>query len=194
VTLTVHDEAGLSGTMFQEVAVTNIAPTATLGNNGPVSEGSPVTISFSGQADPSTADTAAGFRYSYDWNNDGTFDIVDTSSLSQTHTFSAAGTHVVTGRIKDKDGGFTDLRTTVVVTPRPTPTPSPTPPPSIKCADVNGDGVVTAKDIVQITLRLGAKRGDWRYQTKYDLNSDGVVNPIDLLLAIRQLGTRCRQG
>jgi len=176
-----------------QVVVSNVAPTATLSNNGPVAEGSPVAVSFSGQYDPSAAD-AAGFLYSYDWNNDGTFDIADTSSASEAHTFSVAGTYVVTGRIKDKDGGFTDLKTNVVVTPRPTPTPSPTPPPSIKCADVNGDGVVTAKDVVQIALRLGARRGGLRYQTKYDLNSDGVVNVVDLMLAIRQLGTRCRQG
>jgi len=71
----------------------------------------------------------------------------------------------VTGRIKDKDGGFTDLRTSVVVTPCRTPTPSPI-------------------DILQIALRLGAKHGDRRYQAKYDLNGDGVVNLIDPLLAI----------
>ena len=164
--------------------VNNVAPTATLGNNGPVTEGSPVTVSFSGQSDPSPGDTAAGFRNSYDWDNDGIFDIVDTSSASEPHTFSVAGTYVVTGRIKDKDGGFTDLSTSVVVTPRE---------PSVKCADVDGDGVVRGKDIAQIALRLGARRGGVRYQPKYDLNSDGVVNLADLLLAIRQLGTRCRQ-
>jgi len=94
----------------------------------------------------------------------------------------------------DKDGGFTVLTTSVVVTPSVTPTPSPTPtPPSVKCADVTGDGKVTAADIVQILLHLGARRGDWRYQAKYDLDSDGVVNLTDVFLAIRQLGTRCRQ-
>lgn len=177
-----------------EVAVSNVAPSATLTNNGPVSEGSPATVSFSGQSDPSAADTAAGFRYSYDWNNDGTFDIVDTSSPSEAHTFQVAGTYAVTGQIKDKDGGFTDLRSSAVVTPRLTPTPSPTPTPSVKCADVDGDGVVRGKDIAQIALRLGARRGGVRYQPKYDLNSDGVVNLIDVMLAIRQLGTRCRQA
>jgi hypothetical protein len=44
---------------------------------GPVSEGSLVTASFSQQVDPSAADTAAGFRYSYDWDNDGAFEVVD---------------------------------------------------------------------------------------------------------------------
>ena len=71
---------------------------------------------------------------------------------------------------------------------------SPTPTPSIKCADVNGDGVVTVKDILKIVLRFGARSGGARYQPKYDLNNDGVINLIDVMLAIDQLGTRCRQG
>src|SRR5207253_4649480 len=41
------------------VTVKNVAPTATLSNNGPVYEGSPATISFSDQSDPSSVDTTA---------------------------------------------------------------------------------------------------------------------------------------
>src|SRR4029078_4550083 len=48
------------------VTVNNVAPTASLANNGPVNEGSPATISFSAQFAPSSADTAAGFHYAYD--------------------------------------------------------------------------------------------------------------------------------
>jgi hypothetical protein len=47
------------------VTINNVAPTATLSNNGPVNEGSSATISFSGQSDPSSVDTAAGFHYAY---------------------------------------------------------------------------------------------------------------------------------
>src|SRR5439155_23189619 len=55
------------------IDVTNVAPTATFGNTGPVNEHSTATVSFGSQLDPSTADTLAGFKYSYDFNNDGTF-------------------------------------------------------------------------------------------------------------------------
>ena len=89
------------------VTVANVAPTATLSNNGPVTTGNPVTISFSNQQDVSSADTTAGFKYSYDFNNDGTFDVVDSANASASTTFATSGTHVVKGRIKDKDGGFT---------------------------------------------------------------------------------------
>ena len=51
------------------VTVNNVAPTALLGNDGPVNEGSPATITFSGQTDPSTDDVAAGLRYAYACDN-----------------------------------------------------------------------------------------------------------------------------
>src|SRR5207248_1814478 len=64
------------------VRVTNVAPTATLGNNGPVPEGSTALVSFSNQGDPSAADVAAGFTYSYDFNDDGTFEVSGSGSAS----------------------------------------------------------------------------------------------------------------
>ena len=63
--------------------VANVAPTATLGNDGPVAEGSTATVTFSGQSDPS-ADDAATLTYSYDFDDDGTFEVDDSSSPSAT--------------------------------------------------------------------------------------------------------------
>src|SRR5205823_7233794 len=48
-----------------DVVVNDVAPTATLGNSGPIAEGGSATISFSNQFDPSAADVAAGFRYGF---------------------------------------------------------------------------------------------------------------------------------
>src|SRR5207248_699578 len=59
------------------VTVQDVAPTATLSNGGAVLEGSAGTASFSNQFDPSPTDVAAGFRYAYDFNDDGTFEIGD---------------------------------------------------------------------------------------------------------------------
>ena len=55
----------------------NVAPTADLDNDGPVVEDTTATVTFSNQADPSTADTSAGFRYAYDFNNSGGFEVGD---------------------------------------------------------------------------------------------------------------------
>jgi len=42
-----------------------VAPTATIGNNGPINEGSSVTVALTNPVDPSSVDTAAGFHYSF---------------------------------------------------------------------------------------------------------------------------------
>ena len=99
------------------VTVTNVAPTATLSNTGPINEGGSVTVQFSNPSDPSSADTSAGFHYSF---------ALQSSDLAQSYTaagttastvfnFDDNGSYVVYGRIFDKDGGYTDYTTTVVV-------------------------------------------------------------------------------
>jgi len=41
-------------------------------------------VSFAGRGDPSAADVLAGFKYSYDFNDDGVFDVTDSASPSAT--------------------------------------------------------------------------------------------------------------
>jgi hypothetical protein len=94
-------------------AAANVAPTATLGDNSPKDEGSAVTVTFTGASDPSTADTSAGFKYSFACDGlsaslDSTY-AAASSIASTTCTFGDDdGTHTVAGRIFDKDGGYTD--------------------------------------------------------------------------------------
>jgi hypothetical protein len=102
------------------VAVSNVAPTATLSNNGPVDEGSAATISFSAQSDPSSADTAAGFHYAYSCDGSAfspapTYAGTAGSTASSPCTFNDDGSKTVRARIIDKDGGFTEYTTAVTV-------------------------------------------------------------------------------
>ena len=100
------------------VTVTNVAPTATLGNNGPVGEGSLASISFTNQFDPSSADTAAGFHYAFSCTNGslaGATYASSGTSASTSCTFDDNGTFTVKGRIIDKDDGFTEYTTQVSV-------------------------------------------------------------------------------
>src|SRR5581483_4690504 len=103
------DKDGGSTAAFTTITINNVAPTATLVATGRLIERQPVTVTFTNQFDPSHADTAAGFLYSFDFNGDGTFEITDSTSPTATFTPPAEGTFNVRGRIKDKDGGFTDL-------------------------------------------------------------------------------------
>jgi PKD repeat protein len=124
-TLTVTDASGQTATDTAAVTVSNVAPTATFSGPSSVAPGASATFSFASPSDPSSADTAAGFTYSYDFNNDGTFEVANSSSASASTTFANAGTYTVRGRITDKDGGFTDYTTTVnVAAPSSTTTTS----------------------------------------------------------------------
>ncbi len=123
VALRVTDNVNTPSTIVTTtVTITNVAPTATLSNSGGIILGNLETISFTGPTDPSAADNAAGFLYSFDFNNDGTYEVVDSASATTSFVPQAAGTYVVAGRIKDKDGGFTVYTTKFTVTPPPPPT------------------------------------------------------------------------
>jgi hypothetical protein len=119
VTLKVTDKDGGSNSKTFTVTVGNVAPTASLGNNGPVNEASAATISFSGQLDPSGADTTAGFRYAYDCTGGttttATYANASTSASSTCSYDDGPANKTVAGWIFDKDGGVTRYTTTVVV-------------------------------------------------------------------------------
>jgi len=125
VTVTVKDNNGGTATGSFKAIVASVAPTATLSNSGPVNEGAPsATVTFTNQLD-SSADTAAGFHYAYDLNNDGTFDVGDgtyggsVTSASQNVPANlltqGPSDHTVAARIIDKDGQFTNYTTTIHV-------------------------------------------------------------------------------
>ena len=106
-----------------DLSVLNAPPTAQLVNStaapsSPVPEGSSATVSFVNQGDPSTVDAAAGFTYSYDFDNDGVFEIVDSTDSTVDAPGSLlkdSGVRTVRAVIKDKDGGSTEFFTGVRV-------------------------------------------------------------------------------
>ncbi|HXG09859.1 MAG TPA: LamG-like jellyroll fold domain-containing protein [Gemmataceae bacterium] len=121
--LLVTNGNGGSGRAAVVLSSTNVSPTAELGSCGPVSEGSPASVCFRNPFDPSAADTAAGFTYSFDFNNDG--DFTDPGDISGSRAAVASvpadlwaegpSSFAVRGRIADKDGGFTDYTATILV-------------------------------------------------------------------------------
>ena len=144
VTLTVTDATNATATDTAVVTVANVAPTGTLSNSGPVAPNATVTISFANQFDPGTVDTAAGFKYSYDFDNNGTWEVTDSTTASATTSYATAGTKTVKARIKDSDGGFTDYTTTVTVNSGVTP-----------AAPSNLAATVVSQSEVNLTWDLG---------------------------------------
>ena len=120
ITVQVTDDGGLSATAQATVNVLNVAPAASF-TIAPATliQGRSVTMTFSSPFDPGVADTAAGFRYSYECTNNGTFELADSSLTSYACAYPVAGTFTALGRIADKDGGITDYTVSVkVLTPQ----------------------------------------------------------------------------
>jgi PKD repeat protein len=118
VTVTVTDKDGASDVRTYKVTVSNVAPTATLGNSGAIDEGGTATISFTSPSDV-TADATAGFHYEFKcdgsaFGSPASYTSAGTSS-STTCSFPDNGTKAVRGRIIDKDGGASEYTTNVVV-------------------------------------------------------------------------------
>lgn len=119
IAVQVTDSGGLSAADQTSVEVLNVAPTAIFTNTtGAIVQGETATLAFSNQFDPGVDDTVAGFLYSYDCTDDGTFELTDASATSFVCDYPDSGTFTARGRIKDKDGGFTDYTVEVsVLTP-----------------------------------------------------------------------------
>jgi Bacterial Ig domain len=123
VAIRVTDDDGASSMDVEtvnivEVTIADVAPTASFSNNGPVDEGSPATVSFSDQFDPSAGDTAAGFHYVYSCDGSSLASATyagSGTSASHDCTFGDDGSYVVKGRIIDRDDGGTTYETTVTV-------------------------------------------------------------------------------
>jgi len=116
VAVQVTDDGGLMATDQATVDVLNVAPAATFTSTpDTVLMGQSATLAFSDQFDPSAADVAAGFLYSYDCTDDGAFELADSPLASYACMYPVAGAFTARGRIADKDGGFTDYTVQVTV-------------------------------------------------------------------------------
>ncbi len=169
VTLTVTDGTGVSKTDTAYVTVKNVAPTATFTNGGDVAQGNAGSVSFTNQSD-SPADLAAGFRYSYDFNNDGIFEIVDSANASATvpaSYLSAQGPHTIRGRIKDKDNAYTIYSTVITVVTNNPPT-----------ATFNNGGTVNEGSAGTVSF-ANAGGGTGPYTYSYDFNNDGTFEVVN---------------
>ncbi|MCC6615151.1 MAG: fasciclin domain-containing protein [Anaerolineae bacterium] len=116
VTIAVDDDqSGSTETSFA-LTVSNIQPTATFVNSsGAINVGDSAILSFVDQFDPSAADTAAGFSFSYDCTNDGLFELEGGPTSTYGCVYDTSGTYQALGRIQDKDGGYTDYLVEVPV-------------------------------------------------------------------------------
>jgi uncharacterized protein len=115
VSVQATDPSGLSSTDTTTVTVANVAPTATFAASGSVTAGETATLSLTDPNDPSAADRAAGFTYAFDCGTGyGAFSSTNTATCPA----PARGTLSVGGKIKDKDDGIREYRSSVTVNGR----------------------------------------------------------------------------
>ncbi len=115
----VRDDAfAVPATASFNLTVTNVKPTGKLVNAGPVDEGSTATVSFTNLVDPSPNDLSK-LRFSFDFDNDGTFEIVDSASPSAivpaAYLPNGPATRTVRAVVADDDGGASEYFTDIVI-------------------------------------------------------------------------------
>lgn len=103
----------IASTRVSAVGRSSPGPFATFAVVGPVVRGRPVTFTLSNPCDRPGAGPVSGFRYSFDFNNDGDFtdpgELRDAATSSASYTFTIRGWHVVRARVRAPDGRFTDF-------------------------------------------------------------------------------------
>lgn len=166
VTLKVTDE-GQTLTDSETFTIANVAPTASISGSGVSVPGLPVSFTLNA-TDPSAVDTAAGFTFKVDWNNDGTPDetFVGASGLVVTHTFTTNGSNTISVTATDKDNG-TSLPATLNV--------------EVKTAALMDDPLNPGKKV----LAVGGTPGD----DKIVLNPAGNSGKLNVFVGAKRIGT-----
>src|SRR4029079_11404673 len=121
----VRDGVNMAAEDVANLTIKDLAPTVKLTALATVPQGPRPPVSAVVTADPSAADQKAGYRYSYDFNDDGTWDQGDgatyagsvaTGSLKVPAVFLPnSGPLAVRVRTFDKDGAYTDKVATIEI-------------------------------------------------------------------------------
>lgn len=109
----IRDNSGASADFTATVSIANINPTIQLGSTFTGAPG--VAVNFSAiVTDPSPADAAAGFTYTWNFGDGAT-----SSVAAPSHAYAAPGSYVVTLQARDKDGGTSTATATVNIASNP---------------------------------------------------------------------------
>jgi hypothetical protein len=134
-----------SFTQSSSIIVTAVAPTASFGNNGPVGQFSTTsTVSLTNVTHPSPPVVAAGYRYSFDFDNNGTFEITNSTDATANvpASFLTAPSRIVHGRVMSVANNlFSDYTTTIAVIV----------PPRVQSVSVN-DGSAQRSRVTSLTV------------------------------------------
>jgi hypothetical protein len=125
VRVRVRDGVNMAAEAVANLVIQDVAPAVKLTAPATIPQGTRPTVTAAVTNEPSAADRKAGYRYSYDFNDDGVWDQGDgstyagsipTSSLKVPASFVPnAGPLAVRVRTFDKDGAYTDKVATIEI-------------------------------------------------------------------------------
>jgi hypothetical protein len=121
----VRDGVNMAAEAVANLTIKDVAPTVKLTAPATIPQGVRPTLTTAVIADPSAADQTAGFKYSYDFNDDGVWDLGDGTTYAGSVTTSTlkvpalfvpnSGPLAVRVRVFDKDGAYTDKVATIEI-------------------------------------------------------------------------------
>lgn len=121
----IRDGVNMAAEEVASLLIKSIAPTAKVNAPVNVPQGVRPTVTAVVTGDPSAADLKAGFKYSYDFNDDGVWDSGDGATYAGSVATSTlkvpalylpkSGPLAVRVRVFDKDGAYTDKVATIEV-------------------------------------------------------------------------------
>ena len=130
ITLTIEDADGIATQSFGTATIANVAPVVVAGDDATVLRNQEITLALGEFTDLGfdnvDTDTVESFTATIDWgdgtSSDGAVESItgapgtpSSGSVSGTHTFTTAGTFVVTVTVADDDGGVDSQQLTITV-------------------------------------------------------------------------------
>ncbi|HHW87563.1 MAG TPA: hypothetical protein GX400_15325, partial [Chloroflexi bacterium] len=151
----VVDANGGVATSVTTITVTPQTLSATATNSGPVRRGQSVQVTVNAVQELSDA-----LRYSFDWDNNGVYEIENQANPSASTSYATTGSKTVGVRVVDADGGVATGVTTITVTPQ-----------TLTLVAVTNSGPVQVDAPVQVTVDVTQELGDaLRYSFDWDNN------------------------
>jgi hypothetical protein len=135
---------------------------AAASNNSPVRRGQTATVTVT-----ATQELNDVLRYSFDWNNDGTYDVVEQPGSSASTQYASIGEKTVRVRVTDADGGEATATTMITVEPQ-----------NLSIVSVTNSGPVIVGGSVLVTVNA-AQELDGPLFYSFDWDNNGIYDVID---------------
>ncbi|HKB01842.1 MAG TPA: hypothetical protein VKD90_06460 [Gemmataceae bacterium] len=175
MTVRISDGVNLPVEATASITIMNLAPAVKLVAPATAVEGSTPTLTLTNIGDPSTADAKAGLHYSWDFNDDGVWDLGDgatyagsvgTTTFKVPASFTADdGPLAIRVRAFDKDGGKVESTATIEVS-------NANPTASLQVVGLARAGVPTTIQFVGVKDTTADTTAGFTYG--FDLDNDGV--------------------